>query len=73
MVGNFYLINKKCTQPLQFLAFSVFVVAKEDVIAFVIKLETVLETVLEIVVVVFVELSLFVKALLELDVCVVLA
>ena len=56
MVGNFYLINKKCTQPLQFLAFSVFVVAKEDVIAFVIKLETVLETVLKIVVVVFVEL-----------------
>ena len=54
MVGNFYLINKKCTQPLQFLAF--FVAAKEDVIAFVIKLETVLETVLKIVVVVFVEL-----------------
>ena len=38
------------------LAFSVFIVVKEDFIAFVIKLETLLETVLKIVVVVLVEL-----------------
>ena len=75
MLGHFfkweismYFINKKCTQPWQFLEFSVFVVAKEVIIELVIKFETVLE----IVVVIFVELSLFVLTLLELEVCVVL-